>query len=138
MSSDDGKRTFGSARWKELVAKSRNGTIWDDVVRDGYAGNEGDVDADVVIHLFVSPATSFHDIDAIQSNIVVGARDLSNIQPAETRNVSFHSPSSFGRHNVQHRFRQHSTRSRDQYPTRVGHEVEDPRDIHSTRLTTER
>ena len=29
----------------------RDGSIWDKVVRDGYAGVEGDVDADVVINL---------------------------------------------------------------------------------------
>ena len=51
MSSEQGKRTFGSARWKELVAKARNGTIWEDVIQDGYAGVEGDVDADVVVNL---------------------------------------------------------------------------------------
>lgn len=51
MSSEQGKRTFGSARWKELVAKARNGTIWEDVIKDGYGGVEGDVDADVVVNL---------------------------------------------------------------------------------------
>jgi hypothetical protein len=42
---------LGSARWKQLVSKCRDGSVWDDVVRDGYAGVEGDVDPDVVVNL---------------------------------------------------------------------------------------
>ncbi|KAJ4336294.1 hypothetical protein N0V95_008641 [Ascochyta clinopodiicola] len=51
LGADEGKHAFGSARWKQLVAKCRDGSVWDDVVRDGYAGVEGDVDADVVVNL---------------------------------------------------------------------------------------
>ncbi|KAB8349703.1 hypothetical protein FH972_023718 [Carpinus fangiana] len=51
MGPEDGKRSFGAAQWKELAAKARDGTVWDDVVRDGYQGSEGDVDADVVATL---------------------------------------------------------------------------------------
>jgi hypothetical protein len=51
LGAEEGKHAFGSARWKQLVSKCRDGSIWDDVVRDGYAGVEGDVDADVVINL---------------------------------------------------------------------------------------
>ncbi|EOA83496.1 uncharacterized protein SETTUDRAFT_140106 [Exserohilum turcica Et28A] len=51
LGAEDGKHAFGSTRWKQLVSKCRDGSIWDDVVRDGYAGVEGDVDADVVINL---------------------------------------------------------------------------------------
>ncbi|KAL6705489.1 hypothetical protein ACN47E_006754 [Coniothyrium glycines] len=51
LGADEGKHAFGSARWKQLVSKCRDGSIWDDVVRDGYAGVEGDVDADVVVNL---------------------------------------------------------------------------------------
>jgi hypothetical protein len=51
LGADEGKHAFGSAKWKQLVSKCRDGSIWDDVVRDGYAGVEGDVDADVVINL---------------------------------------------------------------------------------------
>jgi hypothetical protein len=35
----------------ELVSKCRDGSVWEEVVRDGYAGVEGDVDADVVVNL---------------------------------------------------------------------------------------
>ncbi|KZM21261.1 uncharacterized protein EKO05_0011490 [Ascochyta rabiei] len=51
LGADEGKHAFGSARWKQLVAKCRDGSVWDDVVRDGYAGVEGDVDAEVVVNL---------------------------------------------------------------------------------------
>jgi len=51
LGAEEGKHAFGSARWKQLVATCRDGSVWDDVVRDGYAGAEGDVDADVVINL---------------------------------------------------------------------------------------
>ncbi|KAF2105921.1 hypothetical protein BDV96DRAFT_694526 [Lophiotrema nucula] len=51
LGAEEGKHAFGSSRWKELVSKCRDGSIWDDVVRDGYAGVEGDVDAEVVVNL---------------------------------------------------------------------------------------
>lgn len=51
LGADEGKHAFGSARWKLLVAKCRDGSVWDDVVRDGYAGVEGQVDPDVVVNL---------------------------------------------------------------------------------------
>ncbi|KAK3045242.1 hypothetical protein LTS18_014249 [Coniosporium uncinatum] len=52
---EEGKHAFGSSKWKALVQKARDGSIWDEVVRDGYHGSDGDVDADVVINLFVPP-----------------------------------------------------------------------------------
>ncbi|KAH8702919.1 hypothetical protein GQ44DRAFT_630998 [Phaeosphaeriaceae sp. PMI808] len=51
LGAEEGKHAFGSARWKQLVSKCRDGSVWDDVVRDGYAGIEGDVDPDVVVNL---------------------------------------------------------------------------------------
>jgi hypothetical protein len=51
---EEGKHAFGSVRWKQLVNKARDGTVWEDIVRDGYGGNEGAVDADVVINLYVT------------------------------------------------------------------------------------
>jgi hypothetical protein len=55
LGAEEGKHAFGSARWKQLVARCRDGSVWDEVVRDGYAGVEGDVDADVVVNLWVAP-----------------------------------------------------------------------------------
>ncbi|EFW99278.1 peroxin 26 [Grosmannia clavigera kw1407] len=48
---DEGKESFGTQEWRSLCAKVRDGDIWDEVVRNGYHGQEGDVDADVVINL---------------------------------------------------------------------------------------
>jgi hypothetical protein len=38
-------------RWRQLAAKAREGTIWEEVVSRGYSGNEGEVDPDVVVNL---------------------------------------------------------------------------------------
>lgn len=51
LGAEEGKNAFGSTRWKQLVSKCRDGSVWDDVVRDGYAAVEGDVDAEVVVNL---------------------------------------------------------------------------------------
>jgi hypothetical protein len=51
LGSEEGKLAFGTTRWKSLVAKAREGTVWDEVVRDGYGGVEGSVDAEVVVSL---------------------------------------------------------------------------------------
>lgn len=51
LGAEEGKHAFGSSQWKQLVSKCRDGSIWEDVVRDGYAGVEGDVDAEVVVNL---------------------------------------------------------------------------------------
>ena len=48
---EDGKNGFGSKEWRAIVAKVRDGTVWDDVVQKGYGGSEGNLDADVVINL---------------------------------------------------------------------------------------
>ncbi|KAK5174749.1 uncharacterized protein LTR77_001832 [Saxophila tyrrhenica] len=51
MGQEEGKLVFGSATWRQLAAKVRDGTVWDEVVQRGYGGNEGEVDADVVVNL---------------------------------------------------------------------------------------
>ncbi|MCJ1395531.1 hypothetical protein MMC18_008417 [Xylographa bjoerkii] len=51
LGADEGKNTFGHKEWRALVAKARDGTIWDEVVNIGYGGTEGNVDADVVSNL---------------------------------------------------------------------------------------
>ena len=48
---EEGKNTFGGREWRSLVAKARDGTVWDEVVKVGYGGVEGNVDADVVSSL---------------------------------------------------------------------------------------
>lgn len=48
---EEGKTTFGSNKWRQILAKCNEGSIWEDVVQHGYGGNEGDVDPDVVVNL---------------------------------------------------------------------------------------
>lgn len=50
---ENGKAAFGSREWRTLVAKAQEGTIWEEVVKTGYGGIEGNVDADVVINLAI-------------------------------------------------------------------------------------
>ncbi|KAK3953586.1 hypothetical protein QBC32DRAFT_323387 [Pseudoneurospora amorphoporcata] len=51
LNSDEGKDAFGTQEWRALCNKVREGEVWEEVVRNGYHGSEGDVDADVVINL---------------------------------------------------------------------------------------
>ena len=51
LGQEEGRNVFGSARWRELAAKAREGSVWEEVVRCGYGGEEGEVDADVVVNL---------------------------------------------------------------------------------------
>lgn len=48
---EEGKDSFGQQEWRALCTKVRDGEIWEEVVRNGYYGVEGDVDPDVVINL---------------------------------------------------------------------------------------
>ena len=50
---EEGKNTIGSKEWRSIVSKVRDGTVWEQIVREGYGGVEGDVDSDVVINLYV-------------------------------------------------------------------------------------
>ena len=50
---DEGKQDFGQKEYKALVANVREGGVWEQVVRDGYGGREGSVDAEVVYNLYV-------------------------------------------------------------------------------------
>lgn len=51
MDPEEGKRAFGTQEWRALCAKVREGTVWEEVVTNGYHGVEGDVDSEVVINL---------------------------------------------------------------------------------------
>lgn len=53
---EEGKLVFGSTKWRTLAAKARDGTVWDEVVRLGYGGAEGEVDGEVVANLYVQIA----------------------------------------------------------------------------------
>lgn len=49
---EEGKKEFGQKEWKALVAKVRDGSIWEEIVQTGYQGLEGSVDADVINNLW--------------------------------------------------------------------------------------
>ncbi|RKU40309.1 hypothetical protein DL546_001499 [Coniochaeta pulveracea] len=48
---EEGKDAFGAQEWRAICTKVREGEVWEEVVRNGYHGVEGDVDSDVVINL---------------------------------------------------------------------------------------
>lgn len=48
---EDGKASFGSKVWQDIVKKVQDGSIWEEVVQIGYRGFEGTVDDEVVINL---------------------------------------------------------------------------------------
>lgn len=49
---EDGAKEFGSAdAWRAIAKKAREGTAWEEIVNRGYAGQEGEVDAEVVVNL---------------------------------------------------------------------------------------
>ena len=52
MGVEDGAREFGGAdAWRAVAKKAREGTAWEEIVGRGYAGQEGEVDAEVVVNL---------------------------------------------------------------------------------------
>ncbi|KAK5664223.1 hypothetical protein OQA88_439 [Cercophora sp. LCS_1] len=51
LDADEGKQAFGTQEWRSLCTKVREGEVWEEVIRDGYHGIEGDVDSEVVINL---------------------------------------------------------------------------------------
>ena len=95
---DEGKEAFGTQGWRAICHKVREGLVWEEVVRNGYHGVEGDVDADVVINLYVVvlyfpfiffffclviPLTA-----PIQSHASAGARKNPAPQPETPRELS--------------------------------------------------
>lgn len=48
---EEGGRLFGQKEYDEIVRNVREGHVWEQVVRDGYQGREGSVDAEVVYNL---------------------------------------------------------------------------------------
>ena len=54
---NEAKDAFGVQEYRVLCSKVREGAIWEEVVRNGYHGIEGQVDADVVINLWVVSRT---------------------------------------------------------------------------------
>ena len=51
---EQGKAQFGRTEWRRLTSKAWDGSIWEEVVRNGYRGIEGNVDGDVITNLYDS------------------------------------------------------------------------------------
>ena len=52
LSYDEGATEVGHKEYKEIRSHVQNGGIWEQVVRDGYKGREGSVNAEVVYNLY--------------------------------------------------------------------------------------
>lgn len=51
LGDEEGKRDFGNKLYREIVRNVQSGEVWEQVIRDGYQGREGSVDAEVVYNL---------------------------------------------------------------------------------------
>ena len=51
LGSEEGARELGQKQYREILKLVQNGEVWEQVVRDGYRGREGSVDAEVVYNL---------------------------------------------------------------------------------------
>jgi hypothetical protein len=52
LGAEEGARVFGSTnKWRSIARKAREGTVWGEIVARGYGGQEGEVDAEVVVNL---------------------------------------------------------------------------------------
>jgi hypothetical protein len=52
LGAEQGGREFGSTdRWRSIARKAREGSVWGEIVARGYGGQEGEVDAEVVVNL---------------------------------------------------------------------------------------
>ena len=55
----EGGAQFGNKEWTRLTSKASDSSIWSEVVRTGYGGVEGNVDADVVVNLYAVGTLSY-------------------------------------------------------------------------------
>lgn len=52
LGAEDGAREFGDVEaWRAVMRKAREGSVWEEIVGRGYGGQEGEVDAEVVVNL---------------------------------------------------------------------------------------
>ncbi len=85
----EGRRGFGQSRYREMVTRVRNGDIWETVVRDGYGGREGSVDAEVVHNLCACcPWLMLVYLLTQQCNSSARARVVSSSDPIAAGNLS--------------------------------------------------
>ena len=65
LDADEGKQAFGTQEWRALCTKVRDGEVWEEVVRTGYHGVEGNVDAEVVINLYAFHSLHLYSLDPL-------------------------------------------------------------------------
>lgn len=131
---EDGKNAIGTKEWRSLVSKVRDGAVWEEVVREGYGGVEGDVDADVVINLYGQPFTGFSNITLML--ICPRATLLLAQSPSQTLNQqrleSYLSASSHPNLDISSRLlSSDSSEANPRRPSTNGHGTDTPRDLHS-------
>ncbi|KAL9112621.1 MAG: hypothetical protein Q9227_003192 [Pyrenula ochraceoflavens] len=51
LSHDEGATEVGYKEYKAIVSQVQDGRVWEQVIRDGYGGKEGSVDAEIVYNL---------------------------------------------------------------------------------------
>lgn len=86
---DEGTKDFGHKEYKALVAQVRDGDVWEQVVRDGYGGREGSVDAEVVYNLYVMSAHEvlLLDTDHVKGDSFARSSSFSGLESITTRNL---------------------------------------------------
>lgn len=52
VGSEEGRQLFGQREYRDIVRGVQGGDVWAQVVKDGYQGREGAVDAEVVYNLY--------------------------------------------------------------------------------------
>lgn len=57
MSAEEGKKVWGAAEWRKIVARVRSGAVWDEAIV-AYGG-EGRIDGDVINALYVAVLSPF-------------------------------------------------------------------------------
>lgn len=50
MGAEEGKKVWGAQEWRKIVARVRNGAVWDEAI--AAYGGEGKIDGDVVNALY--------------------------------------------------------------------------------------
>jgi len=98
---EEGKQAFGTQEWRALCTKVRDSEIWEEVVRNGYHGVEGEVDAEVVINLYLTLITycaTKHQLTYNQGNITPRTRQNAVNQPKTPRDLPRRSPDAESRH----------------------------------------
>ncbi|KAL8635084.1 MAG: hypothetical protein Q9228_007392, partial [Teloschistes exilis] len=91
---EEGKAALGSKQWRDIATKVRNSTIWDEVVRIGYGGIEGNVDAEVVTNLatLLLSHSASQSTNQEQLEAYLATSDLPHAPPPSSKKDPFATP----------------------------------------------